>query len=75
MLQLLADLLDYPLRIDTATMDFIVAVRTPLATKLLTSATGLGSATAAVCFVGFCYLAGTGSSDTVWSRWRYRVSS
>lgn len=38
-------------------MDLIVATRTPLATKLLTSVTGLGSATAAVCFVGICYLA------------------
>jgi len=55
---LLADLLDTLSRLDTVTMDRIVALRTPLATKLLTSATGLGSATAALVFVGLCYLAG-----------------
>jgi len=55
---LLADLLDSLVRIDTVTMDAIVTVRSPLATKLLTSVTGLGSATAALCFVGVCYLAG-----------------
>jgi undecaprenyl-diphosphatase len=57
MAQALAAVLDYLVRIDTATMDAIVAARTPLATKLLTSVTGLGSATAALCFVGVCYLA------------------
>jgi len=54
----LADLLDVLVRLDTLTMERIVAWRSPLATKLLTSATGLGSATAALVFVGFCYLAG-----------------
>jgi membrane-associated phospholipid phosphatase len=56
-LQILADFFDYLIRTDTATMDAIVAARTPLMTKLLTSVTGLGSATAALCFVGVCYLA------------------
>jgi PAP2 superfamily. len=55
--QPLATLVDYLLRIDVATMDAIVAARTPFATKVLTSVTGLGSATAALCFVGVCYLA------------------
>jgi undecaprenyl-diphosphatase len=55
--QILADFLDYLVRIDTATMDAVVAARTPLLTKLLTSVTGLGSSTAALCFVGVCYLA------------------
>ncbi len=57
MLRLVAQLLDYVIRFDTATAEFVAAVRTPLATKLLTSVTGLGSATAALCFVGVCYLA------------------
>ncbi|MDS0260492.1 phosphatase PAP2 family protein [Haloarcula sp. S1CR25-12] len=54
----LADLLDALVRLDAVTMERIVAWRSPLATKLLTSATGLGSATAALVFVGVCYLAG-----------------
>ena len=55
---LFADLLDALSRFDAVTMERIVALRSPLATKLLTSATGLGSATAALVFVGLCYLAG-----------------
>lgn len=55
---LLADLLDALLGLDAVTMDRLVALRSPLATKVLTSATGLGSATAALVFVGLCYLAG-----------------
>jgi len=55
---LLADLVDALVRFDAVTMERIVALRSPLATKLLTSATGLGSATAALVFVGLCYLAG-----------------
>ncbi|MDS0222342.1 phosphatase PAP2 family protein [Haloarcula sp. S1AR25-5A] len=55
--QILAEFFDLLVRIDTATMDAIVAARTPLMTKVLTSVTGLGSATAALCFVGVCYLA------------------
>lgn len=56
--RVLAAVLDALVRIDTATMDAVVAMRTPLATKLFTSVTGLGSATAALCFVGVCRLAG-----------------
>ncbi|WP_284438502.1 phosphatase PAP2 family protein [Haloarcula laminariae] len=55
---LLADLLDALVQLDAVAMERIVALRSPLATKLLTSATGLGSATAALVFVGLCYLAG-----------------
>lgn len=51
------EFLDALIRIDTATMDALVSARSPLLTKLLTSVTGLGSATAALCFVGVCYLA------------------
>lgn len=54
----LADLLDALVRFDAVTMERIVAFRNPLATKILTSATGLGSATAALVFVGLGYLAG-----------------
>ena len=49
---------DVLVRIDTVTMEHVVELRTPLATKLLTSVTGLGSATAAFVFLGVCYLAG-----------------
>lgn len=55
---LFAELFDTVVRVDVAIMDAIVATRRPLATKLLTSVTGLGSATATLCFVGGCYLAG-----------------
>jgi undecaprenyl-diphosphatase len=55
---LLTDLLDALSRLDAVTMDRIVALRSPLATKVFTSVTGLGSATAALVFVGLCYLAG-----------------
>ncbi|MFC6756221.1 MULTISPECIES: phosphatase PAP2 family protein [Haloarcula] len=55
---LVADLFDALGRLDAVTMDRLVALRSPLATKVLTSATGLGSATAALVFVGLCYLAG-----------------
>jgi undecaprenyl-diphosphatase len=55
--RVLAELLEGIFRIDTVTMDAIVAMRSPLVTKLLTSVTGLGSSTAALCFVGVCYLA------------------
>ena len=55
--QPLAEFFDFLVRVDTVTMDAVAAARTPLMTKLLTSVTGLGSATAALCFVGVCYLA------------------
>lgn len=43
---------------DVATMDALVAARTPILTKVMTSATGLGSATAAAVFLGIFYLVG-----------------
>lgn len=54
----LTALLEYILRIDTLTAELIAEFRTPLATKLLTSVTGLGSASAAVVLLGLFYLAG-----------------
>lgn len=47
--------------LDTRIAYDMVAVRTPLATKVLTSVTGLGSATAALVLLGLFYVAG-------WSR-------
>jgi len=54
----LTDLFDYVLWLDEWTMELVIQSRSPLATKLLTSVTGLGSATAALVFLGVCYLAG-----------------
>ena len=53
-----ADLLAGIVAIDIATMDVLVAIRTPLLTKAMTSVTGLGSATAGAVFLGIFYLAG-----------------
>ena len=47
---LFAELFDTVLRVDVAIMDATVATRRPLARKLLTSVTGLGSATVAASF-------------------------
>jgi len=55
---LLVDLIETLVRVDAVVMDRIVSLRGPVATKVLTSVTGLGSATAALVFVGVCYLAG-----------------
>jgi undecaprenyl-diphosphatase len=56
--QLAGELVDAVVRFDTATMDAIVELRGPILTKVLTSVTGLGSATAALVFVGLFALAG-----------------
>jgi undecaprenyl-diphosphatase len=53
-----ATLLTEVVAIDVATMNVLVAIRSPLLTKVMTSVTGLGSATAAVVFLGIFYLAG-----------------
>lgn len=53
-----ADLLATMFAVDVAAMGALVATRTPLLTKLATSVTGLGSATAAAVFLGIFYLAG-----------------
>ncbi|KTG07721.1 glucose-6-phosphatase [Haloprofundus marisrubri] len=54
----LSALLETLLTLDTRIAYDIVAVRTPLATKILTSVTGLGSATAALVLLGLFYVAG-----------------
>ena len=51
-------LLGVVVAVDTEIAAFVAAVRHPLATKAFTSATGLGSATAALVFLGVCHLAG-----------------
>jgi undecaprenyl-diphosphatase len=50
--------LDAVLTADAATVEIVLAVRHPVATKLMTSVTGLGTMAAAVVFLGLCYLAG-----------------
>jgi undecaprenyl-diphosphatase len=55
---LLAELFTRILAVDAATVDLVVAVRTPVLTKMMTSVTGLGSASAAAVFLGLCHLAG-----------------
>lgn len=56
--QVLAAALEPLLAIDGAVVDVVLAVRGPLVTKVMTSATGLGSAFAALVFVGLSFLAG-----------------
>lgn len=53
-----AALFDYVLWLDEWTMELVIRSRSPLATKLLTSVTGLGSASAALVLLGLAYLAG-----------------
>lgn len=57
MASLLAELLDVVLAVDAAVVQFVTAARTPLLTKVMTSVTGLGSASAALVFLGVFYLA------------------
>ncbi|MDL5363338.1 phosphatase PAP2 family protein [Halalkalicoccus sp. NIPERK01] len=54
----LAELLEFVVWIDHRIVELTLAVRTPLLTEAMTSVTGLGSATAALVFLGICYLAG-----------------
>ena len=53
-----ADLLAWVFSVDAAVAELLVAIRHPTLTKFMTSVTGLGSATAAVVFLGIFYLAG-----------------
>ena len=53
-----AALFAWVLSVDTAVAELLVAVRHPTLTKFMTSVTGLGSASAAVVFLGIFYLAG-----------------
>lgn len=54
----LGRLLDWLFALDTQTALLLADLRSPLATKLLTSVTGLGSATAALVFLGLFFTAG-----------------
>jgi len=56
--QLFEAFVDRVLALDTRAIELIVGLRTPLATKVMTSVTGLGSAAAAAVFLGLFYLAG-----------------
>ncbi|GCF13193.1 hypothetical protein Harman_11280 [Haloarcula mannanilytica] len=56
--QFVADVLDFVVEIDERTVSLILDLRGPFATKILTSVTGLGSASAAIVFLGMFYLAG-----------------
>ena len=56
--QFVRELIDIVVAIDDQTVSLILELRNPLLTKVLTSVTGLGSAAAAVVFLGFFGLAG-----------------
>jgi len=52
-----SDLLEFVSWLDHQVVELILSLRHPVLTKLMTSVTGLGSATAALVFLGICYLA------------------
>lgn len=54
----LAEIVEVLLAVDARVVELVVALRTPLLTKVMTSVTGLGSATAALVLVGLFRLAG-----------------
>lgn len=54
----LAELLEFIVWLDDRIVELTLAVRSPLLTEMMTSVTGLGSATAALVFLSICYLAG-----------------
>lgn len=56
--QVLTAALEPVFAVDRAVVDVVLAVRGPLVTKVMTSVTGLGSAFAALVFVGLAFLAG-----------------
>ncbi|MXR50548.1 phosphatase PAP2 family protein [Halovenus sp. WSH3] len=49
--------LEFVTWLDHQVVEFVLSLRHPLLTKLMTSVTGLGSATAALAFLAVCYLA------------------
>jgi len=51
------DMLAPVIWLDHQVVELVLSLRHPLLTKLMTSVTGLGSATAALVFLGVCYLA------------------
>lgn len=53
----LFDVLAPIIRLDQQVVELVLSLRDPLLTKLMASVTGLGSATAALVFLGVCYLA------------------
>jgi undecaprenyl-diphosphatase len=55
---MLADVLAFILWLDEQAVALVLSARDPLLTKVMTSVTGLGSATAALVFLGVCYFAG-----------------
>ncbi|ADJ16552.1 phosphatase PAP2 family protein [Halalkalicoccus jeotgali] len=54
----IAELVEFVVWLDHRVVELMLAVRSPLLTEVMTSVTGLGSATAALVFLGICYLAG-----------------
>jgi len=54
----LAELLEFVAWVDHRVAALTISVRHPFLTKAMTSVTGLGSATAALVFLGGCHLAG-----------------
>ncbi len=50
--------LEFIIWLDQQVVELVLSIRGPLLTKVMTSVTGLGSAAAALVFLGACYLAG-----------------
>ena len=57
MVGVFSDVLAFIIWLDHQVVELVLALRHPVLTKLMTSVTGLGSATAALVFLGVCYLA------------------
>ncbi|MFT4889228.1 MAG: undecaprenyl-diphosphatase [Halobacteriales archaeon] len=55
--QLFHEVVQFVVRIDALTVELVLALRSPLLTKAMNSVTGLGSASAALVFLGLFYLA------------------
>lgn len=53
----LQELFRFVMQIDAAAVDLVVQMRTPLVTKVMSSISGLGSASAGLVFLGLFYLA------------------
>jgi membrane-associated phospholipid phosphatase len=58
MARLLSEVTEYVFELDHLVVELVLELRSPLATNLMTSVTGLGTAAAAVVFLGIFYLAG-----------------
>ncbi|APE95312.1 phosphatase PAP2 family protein [Halodesulfurarchaeum formicicum] len=57
MVQVVHELVELVVWFDSLAVDFVVGVRRPVVTKVMTSVTGLGSASAGIVFLGLFYLA------------------